>query len=150
LEKMSTLFGVGDKKLEAFGEPFLACVMDSVREFDLQENDKPRGAKSPLTRSSSGVSTTLQETKELLIQKLSIEEMAVQRGLSPGTIIQHIEKLVYAEDGLDIAHLKPAESEFHEMKKGFERNRHATLTSVFKQFNEKYSYDELRLARLFL
>lgn len=150
LEKMSTLFGVGDKKLEAFGEPFLACVVDSVREFDLQEHDKPRGTKSPLTRSSSGVRTTLQETKELLMQKLSIEEMAVQRGLSPGTIIQHIEKLVYAEDGLDIAHLKPAESEFHEMKKGFEKNPRATLTSVFKQFNEKYSYDELRLARLFL
>ncbi|NQV90560.1 DNA helicase RecQ [Candidatus Uhrbacteria bacterium] len=150
LEKLSTLFGVGEKKLEAFGEPFLTCIAQCVTEFALQEHDKPRSTKSPLTPTSGHVSTTLQETKELLTQMLSIEEMAVRRGLSSGTIIQHIEKLVYTEEGLAIAHLKPEDSIFQAMKAGFEKNNRATLTSVYKQLDEKFTYDELRLARLFL
>ncbi|MDA1038168.1 MAG: DNA helicase RecQ [bacterium] len=144
----SQLFGVGKRKQEAFGEEFLACISMYASEHETKE--RSIAIKSMRQRPYLGLSTTLQETKALLTEKQSIEEISRTRGLSEGTIIQHVEKLVLEDEGLSIDHLRPKEKTFEEIKEAFTLTQSAALTPVFKKLNERFSYDELRLVRLFL
>ncbi|MBU0646194.1 DNA helicase RecQ [Patescibacteria group bacterium] len=150
LEAFSHLFGVGKQKLEAFGQQFIDCIAIQTAEQNLKEKPVPRKASLSITNSPPQTSSTLNETKELLEQKLSIKEIAKQRGLSPGTIIQHLEKLLQADELPDITHLKPKDKDFQKIQKAFNKSKNKTLTAIFKQLDEEYSYDELRLARIFL
>jgi ATP-dependent DNA helicase RecQ len=147
LESFSQLFGVGEKKLEAFGEVFLACVINHATENNLEEKSAPQKA---VKVQASGMSTTLEETKAFLEMKLTVEEIMAERGLSRGTIVQHIEKLVREGEVTSIDHIKPSEAQFEEIKKVFDENKNTTLTAVFRILGEKYDYDDLRLVRLFL
>ncbi len=149
LQGMSKIFGVGQKKLEAFGEEFLATIAEQVRERGLEETSAPEKATGTAGRKKTG-SKTVNETRELLESGLSIDEIAKTRELAPGTIIAHIEKLVFSSDVPDIAHLKPKGKQFEAMKDAFESSKSPSLTYVYKKLDEKYGYDELRLARLFI
>lgn len=96
-------------------------------------------------------------TRELLRKKLSLSEMAEARGLTVGTILNHLEKL--AASGMikitrDIEYLKPEQDRFEKMKAAFaaayKREGVMTLALTRKIIGDDFSYDELRLARLFL
>ncbi len=150
LEAFSNLFGVGKQKLEAFGKEFLECIAAHVAEHGLEEKSVPEKTSRCLNDISSSISTTLEETKTLLAQKFSVKEIAKHRGLSQGTIVQHIEKLVHASETLNIDHLKPNKERFQTIKKAFDAKGCSTLSPVYKHLEEKYEYDELRLVRLFL
>ena len=76
--------------------------------------------------------------------------IANTRGLTEGTIIQHIRKLVEMNPDLAIAHLKPTDERFEKIKQAFATANTQMLTPVKNLLGEEYSYDELRLARLFL
>ncbi|MBT6253883.1 DNA helicase RecQ [Candidatus Uhrbacteria bacterium] len=149
LEAFSQLFGVGQKKLDAFGEDFLATIVSHSKEHGLEERQAPvRKVTSSIKKSTK--SNTVEETRVLLAEKLSIDEIAKERGLSAGTIVAHIEKLVYSDEIPDIEHIKPKETEFKVMRDAFEGAGSTSLTYIFKKLDEKYGYDELRVARLFL
>jgi len=149
-EAFSNLFGVGRKKLEAFGEEFLACVSAEVLERGLEE--KPVTGKVPQHQSGEAgkLSSTLEQTKVHVSEKMSIDKIAELRGLSVGTIMQHIEKLVHEDEALDIEHLRPGKDSFDEMEEAFRSVKGSSLTAVFRRLGEKYSYDDLRLVRMFL
>ena len=149
-EALSHLFGIGKKKLEAFGGEFLACIEEYAIEHAIEEKMAPKKTVRQTSFASNRISTTLEETKMLVEKKLSVKEIAEQRGLSFGTIVQHVERLVRAGELTEIDHLKPDAEQFKEMENAFEEMRGTTLTAVFKHLGEKYHYDELRLVRLFL
>jgi ATP-dependent DNA helicase RecQ len=149
LEAFSHLFGVGKQKLNAFGDEFLSTIASQVRERSLEEKDVPAKASKQIKRKPSR-SNTVNETRSMLEDGLTIDEIASARALAPGTIIAHIEKLTFSNDAPDIGHLKPKGKEFDVMKEAFEATKSSSLTFVHKKLDEKYSYDELRLARLFI
>ncbi|NQV12670.1 DNA helicase RecQ, partial [Candidatus Uhrbacteria bacterium] len=130
LEAFGQLFGVGQKKLEAFGEDFLATIVSHVNENGLEEKKAPARKTGPNVKKSSR-SNTVNETKSLLEEKLSIEQIAEQRGLSAGTIVAHIEKLVYSSDSPDIEHIKPSGKEFEVMREAFESAGSTSLTYIY-------------------
>ncbi len=150
LETLGQLFGVGAKKLEAFGERFLGGIAQEAERRGLQERTAPERVRRAPAVKSAGLTGTLLETKALVEQGMTVEQMAQHRGLSLGTIVQHVEKLVRAQEDLDIAALKPQSEKFEAMEAGFKGARGSSLTAVFRFLEEKYSYDELRLARIFL
>ncbi len=150
LESFAHIFGVGTKKLEEFGEAFLACISHHALENNLNEKPIPGKTSQPLDAKLSRSSSTLQETKAMLLKKLSIQEIADRRGLSPSTIIQHIEKLTYTNQAPDISYLKPNKELFEIIKTAFQATNSPSLTPAFKYLEEKYEYNELRLVRLFL
>jgi ATP-dependent exoDNAse (exonuclease V) alpha subunit len=101
--------------------------------------------------------STLEETRALLPQKLSIREMAQKRGITEGTILEHLEKLV--QEGKvnalrELAHLKPQAKRFEKMKTAFDAVYKETgeikLTPVREILGESFNFEELRFARLFL
>ncbi|MBT4350017.1 AAA family ATPase [bacterium] len=94
--------------------------------------------------------STIDKTLLLLKQKKSPKEMAEERNISTGTIIGHIEQLKARGDKLDIDYLKPKKDRFTIIAKAFGDSEDTALSPVKEILGYAYSYDELKLTRLFL
>ena len=86
----------------------------------------------------------------MLNKGLTLSEIAEQRNLAEGTIIAHVEKLLKEEPDLDISSLALDHSRMQAIEDAFRTARTWALGLVKERLGEAYSYDEVRLARLFL
>ena len=91
---------------------------------------------------------TIEITADLIPKVTSIESLADKRGLTVGTVLNHLEKLQGMKKLPDISHLKPSKKIFDSIVKEFEKSKDGKLTIIFKNLNEKYSFETLRLVRL--
>ena len=94
--------------------------------------------------------STYDETKKLLLQKLSVAEIAKIRKFSPTTILSHLEKIAEDDLHLDLAYLKPKQERFEKIREAFKKSGGILLAPVREILGENYSYNEIRLARIFL
>jgi ATP-dependent DNA helicase PIF1 len=92
-------------------------------------------------------------TLELLKNKLSINTIAGQRELSSGTILNHIEKLKGLKliDNSDIKYLKDdlSQNEFDLIFTELTKSEDGKLKPLVEAFSGKYSYETIKLVRLF-
>lgn len=98
--------------------------------------------------------STYSETLKLWKEEKGIKQIADIRGLSEKTIFGHIEELVekgkIEKDELmrmvqpDLKHALP------KIHKAFKELNTEKLTPVFEHFNARYSYDDLKLARMMM
>lgn len=88
------------------------------------------------------------KTRALLESVQSIKEVAQARSMTNGTILSHLEKLKKAGDTEVFEHLRPEYVE--EVAKGFAKANDTKLAPVHRLLKGKYTYEELRLARLFI
>ncbi len=113
-------------------------------------------ASDPLERSKkSSKTTTHEETYTLLGIGLSLEEIAVERGLKLSTIYSHIEKLIEEKRPFDLESIRPPDEErLATILGAFERLSTEALSPVreylYETYGDEYDYDEVRLARIFL
>ncbi len=112
---------------------------------------KPEGRRREAKRS------TYEQTKDLLLQKCSLAEIAAKRGITEGTVISHIEKLAHEKEitiATDATHVKPEPKRFKKIEAAFaevRRTRGAEHLSPTRDIlGHDFGFDELRLARLFL
>lgn len=91
-------------------------------------------------------------TLRLLRENKSLKEIANARKLSRSTILGHIEKLVTEKkvDSTELTDILPSKllNALPEIHGAFAKLKTDKLTPVYKHFLGKYSYDELKLARL--
>jgi hypothetical protein len=101
--------------------------------------------------------STYEQTRELLNQGLTLPELAQKRGMTEGTIIAHLEK--FKQEGTleplrDVPHLRPRKKDFEEMKAALEKvlkeEGKMVLTPVHRLLKGAHSFEDIRLARLFL
>lgn len=137
------IYGVGQQKLSQFGRQFMAVIRQHINAPKTQiEENKPE---------PSSIGATHQETKLLVTQKFSIDQVAKVRGLSPDTILTHIEKLCQESmSPSEVAHLKPEEERFNKIATAFAETKGTALNPVRQILGEEYPYEELRRARIFL
>lgn len=93
--------------------------------------------------------STYQKTKTLVLQKLSLEEIGQERGLNQATIISHLERLGKREE-IDLEYLKPSPERFNRIKAAFQQTNDFKLSPVKRMLGEDFSFQEIRLARLFI
>ncbi|MSU56318.1 MAG: AAA family ATPase [Candidatus Taylorbacteria bacterium] len=100
---------------------------------------------------------TLSITKDLALQGLSLRDIAKERGMTAGTILNHLEQLKEKKIIVpvrDLSHLTPDPDRFAEMEKAFttvfKKTKELKLSPVRGLLDDSFSFDELRLARLFL
>lgn len=94
---------------------------------------------------------THEVTLAMLNEKLPLEEIARRRELTLGTVLGHVEKLQGKDALPDIDYLKPelADGEFERIVTAFRESEDGRLTPVHERFGGRYSFEELRVARLF-
>jgi ATP-dependent exoDNAse (exonuclease V) alpha subunit len=90
-------------------------------------------------------------TLTMLNDKIPLPEIARQRQLALNTILGHLEKLKGLNALPDITYLMPPlpDSEFKQMIQAFQESEDGKLTSVHEKFAGQYSFEDLRIARLF-
>ena len=89
-------------------------------------------------------------TRLLVVQKLPIAEMAEQRNLCQDTILHHLEKIAVSCGADDLEYLKPEGERFDRIKTAFKNFDDFKLSPVKEILGDDFSYDEIRLARIFL
>ena len=94
--------------------------------------------------------STYEETNVLVRQKLPIKEIAKRRGLSEETIISHLEDLMSHREEIDLKYLQPSKERFEKIKMAFQQTGDLKLSPVKEILNKDFSYQEIRLARLFI
>src|SRR5581483_2733916 len=146
-----------DQKLRQQSEEARAELseMDPETIERLQEEFVRRNA-STKTKNNENLSTH-HKTKLLVLEKMSLEKIAKERELKEGTIIDHLETLIEDNEQIDISYIKSAkfsDSRFKKIekafKKSFEKHGDTRLTPVKIMLGPGFSYEELRLARLFI
>ena len=159
LDEFSGVHGVGGAKLEQYGADFV----DAIRKYaeahytaaqrEALANRKPP-ADAPGTRNREGPGrhrgATYDVTRELLSRGLSIGEIALQRGLAETTIIAHLENIAGRGEPLDIQHLAPSEERLTEIEEAFNICGSAFLKPVWEFLGDRFTYNEIRLARIHL
>ena len=162
-ESFLQISGVGAMKLEQYGEKFMSIIRDYAKENNLICRDAPAGRLGnnrrqamhgnqdvPAGRLYRRENSTYAETKKMLNAGLTIEKIAGARGLSQGTIIDHIEKLKASGEEIAIEHLRLPEERFQKIKSAFEKSGGMMLSPVREILGEDFGYEELKVGRLFL
>lgn len=151
-KSFGAISGVGEKKLEQYGSLFINVIQEFAKDNAKIDSTPDTPFKRASSRQSYALSrkSTFQETEKLLKQKLSLAELARRRGLSQSTIVFHIEKLFEMNKNIDIEYLRPAKDSFEKIKKAFKKANTDMLSPVSKILGADYSYDEIRIARIFL
>lgn len=150
LEGFSKISGVGAQKLEQFGKIFLPLIMDYSKANNLEEKSSPVRRSSAKERNIKRSGGTYDETKSLLESGLSFAQAALERGLAESTIIGHAEELISMGQKLNIEHLRPNDNNFKKIVWAFYKTGGTALSPVREILGEEFSYEELRVARLFL
>ena len=146
-ESFARITGVGATKLEEYGEIFVKHIREYAEEHGLEERQRPLASRK--SRSVRRPGSTYAKTLEMLRQGLPLTEIADRRGLSPGTVIGHLERLADHGEEIDVRHLLETER-FDSIKRAFECAETPWLSEVKDALGGEYSYDEIRLARLSL
>lgn len=129
LKQMSYISGIGEKKLELYGKKFLEVL------YQFCELEVP---------------DTVAETVALFKLGYTVEKVAQQRDLTPGTIYGHLSQAI--EDGRvllsDVIDL--SENEIQQIEDAIMQlpeDQKNALKPLFDQFDEAYSYNVLRCVR---
>ncbi len=161
--------GVGLRKLERYGEDFLNVVAGYLEEFPaeaplpaVRKAASGRAGEEPCSRPESRRKkretapkgpNTLAQTGHLLGEGHTLEEVAEMRGLTMQTVIGHLERLMAFGEVFDSKRFLPA-GRLAEIEHAFIATQGEDgpwyLRPVVEGSGNDISYDEARLARLFL
>lgn len=115
------------------------------------------GAKKHKVKDEAGEKlNTYEITLSLIKTKKSFEEILDERGVKSGTICSHIEKLLDEKvlSKKDIEYLKPKTKQFKDMVKevsaAVKKVGDGKLSPIYAKLNGKYTFDEIRFAKLFI
>ena len=148
-ESFARITGVGEVKLEQYGDIFLLYIRAYAQKHGLEEKRRPpEDPGHPRVVRAPG--SSYDQTLDLFRQGLSPDEIAARRGLTHGTIVGHLERLAAYGENIDVRHLFD-QSRFDRIARAFERAGTLwRLTEVKNALGDDYSYEEIRLVRLSL
>ncbi|MDO9584859.1 MAG: HRDC domain-containing protein, partial [Syntrophales bacterium] len=153
-ESLSRIYGLGAAKLEKYGAVFLEIICPHSRIHPLPEQPPP-AAQPPLPAAVSLPGN--RKHRRLLIgeayqQGRTVEQLAVDFGIKPGTALEHLYQ--YWQDGHPLAC-----DEFRKLSRLAESQKQTVLTTfdhlgterlrpIFDALNGEIAYDEIKLLRL--
>ncbi len=128
----------------------------------ITEDDVPRKARDPAVKyAAAEESDTYEQTRACVEAGKNLAEIAAERGLRESTITGHLEKLHRDDPSLNLAKLRPpnkvvnavrkaiAKCEKVAAKKDRDARGNVKLWAVYQELKGKYSYQEIKLARIF-
>jgi ATP-dependent DNA helicase RecQ len=153
-DELSRISGVGQAKLERFGDGFLKLLATHAakhgRPSTVPRLPVARPAPVGAHARESGLTDTIRETLELFRSGQGVEAIAEQRGLKPSTVYTHLERCI--EEGhvavQDVVRLD------HETVRAIEfaierlpENALMSLKPIYEAFEGRYDYGLLRCVR---
>ncbi len=153
-EEFKRISGVGEHKLEQYGDAFLKVVHSYIGQ---NPGVRPKASLAPVLpkkrkkKPKAQPGFTVEETRKLLQKGLSVEQIARKRRLTPGTIKNHLEKLLLKGVAIDLdLHIDPEIREEIEaciLSLGKAASR---LRAIYESLLERRDYEDIRLVRAYL
>jgi len=143
--------GVGESKLEKYGELFLEKIDAYCKEHKIEVSKEQSTEPIHVHKHEQSVNTkasTFQETMQLCKQNLSIEEIAQKRKLAPSTIASHIEKLIKSGEDISIDRFVANDKQEY-IRKVLSLLGDGLLNPIKEELGDDYSYEEIRLVRAY-
>ena len=157
MEEFSRIPGVGEAKLAEYGPEFLEVIRSYVQANGLQRRpsattarqrfDIPDGQLEEQARERPRTAT-LDATREMLCQRLSVKEIAQRRGLAESTVIAQMERLADRGVLLELDHLMPSVERVRRIREALEVCGDVYLKPVWEFLGAEFAYNELRLVRM--
>jgi ATP-dependent DNA helicase RecQ len=148
---MRKITGVGDAKLERYGEDFIHEISKYLAESPdstVPGRDAEDSCTAALTQKKKK-GETVEETYEFFKGGMCLDDIAKLRNLSPSTIASHMEHLI--RDGRDIDLDRLVESRKRiKIEKFFLSVKAWGLNPVVEHFNGTVNYEEARLVRAYM
>ncbi|MDV2440867.1 AAA family ATPase [Acinetobacter gerneri] len=147
-----------DQDLTVQHNAFIRHCGGTLNVTEIERNEKKIARNAG--KSNFG-SATLDETRELFENGYEIQDIAVERGLTPATIINHLARL-HKEQGLDISIASPGEEVVEQIRKiykklkkrqdpsHFSEDGAIKLRPIVESTSPRMGYDQVRLALLFI
>ena len=146
MQQMSRISGVGKRKLELYGEPFL----DLLAEF--REQDTAKGDSDGLTKFHErhvSKRETVDETLQLFLCGLGVAEIVERRGLRDDTVYSHLAQSIEAGevDVVDVVSLDQASIDRIKDALLEEDDDAIRLKPAFDALDGEFGYGVLRCVR---
>jgi ATP-dependent DNA helicase RecQ len=149
--------GVGDRKLDVYGEPFMRAIRDYCTEHAMEMDREPpqkAGSERQKKESSGGGGSvsgpsTRYVTLDLYRAGRSIEEIAAERNFKTGTVINHLAELIEIGETVDVEALIRSDH-YDAILAALLQVGGDLLRPVKDVLGDDYSYEEIRLVRALL
>ncbi|MEX1027973.1 MAG: helix-turn-helix domain-containing protein [Candidatus Paceibacterota bacterium] len=140
------------EKLQKMHGNFLTAIGGTLGEI----SDEELHGEKKVRRARSAAGETYEKTLGYLKEGWKISAVAKERGLSPSTVFSHVEKLVQNGriDPSEVRYLweetERTHDELEDIQNAFSELDTTKLTPVMRHFDNEYSFDELKLARILM
>lgn len=125
MEQLGRISGIGERKLESYGEIFLAVILAHEEVADSSKQD------------------TVGESAEMLSRGMTALEIAHKRELTLATVYQHFAKAI-ARGELDVADVVAIpDDELKNLYQAFEHSEDGRIKGIFELFDGAYDYGVL-------
>ncbi|MEN8264633.1 MAG: DNA helicase RecQ [Nitrospirota bacterium] len=150
LEHMAGISGVGDTKLERYGDEFVKVIKEYLDENpDISIPEKP-AVSQPVERTRKRKKgESFEKTYELFLKGLSLKEITGTRDLSRSTITGHIEQLIMDGREIDMDRLVTPERR-EKISNLFLTLQSWQLNPVIEHFKGSVSYSEAKFVRAYM
>lgn len=155
-QNLLRIHGVGQGKLDKYGEHFLRLIADYCQQHKLQEvsNEQPATgvSKSTSSQTSSGLKSI--EIAKAFQAGQSIVSLAQQLSVKPSTVINHLYRYVQEGHTLSccaqlIEQCQLSETDIAQTLAAFTEHGAERLKPVYDSLKEQVSYDQLHLLRIY-
>jgi len=153
-KSLLNIAGVGQVKLEKYGNAFLDVIKPYCEKHGLDERSRPSLTSNP---SPNGSGETLPARTRIVAEEFnngaSIQELMERYSVVANTILDHLSKYVMAGNSLQNgeslqAFISAAPEQQQAAFAAFDELGASYLKPVFDQLNGELNYDELKLLRL--
>ena len=151
--KLSRISGANSAKLEQVGRFFLSAIREYADTHDLEERVMPvdsRRGNNTGEEYGKPTGSTWDQTKQLLQQGLSLEEIANYRGLGLGTIVSHLDHLIQTSGRDELYSLMPNKVRFDKIRAALEETGGELLSPAKEVLGDDYTFVEIRLVWTYL
>ncbi len=149
-QRLLEMEGVGQVKLERYGEAFLAVLREYCAAHDLVERSKAPHAPPSLTGRLA--KRRFVEVGELFAAGWSVEQLQVQYGVQRGTIMGHLANFLRQGGAVDGERVRAASTLTPEQQAQvlalFDELGAEALSPVFQALNGSVPYEELHVMRV--
>lgn len=140
---MLSVYGVGEQKLDQFGDVFLQKITDWCTQHAL-ETDVTAVTSHPVVAAPVRVAATSNDYFELFDQGLSIRDVAKKLDRIESTVTSHLLKYIAVRDITD-ASPWVAEAMIAKIKDAAESREDGRLKPVYEALGGEVSYEEIRM-----
>jgi len=145
LEEFKNINGVGEGKVNKFGNYFIKLIKEYIEENQIQKSD------DLVLRTSGEKSSKKLSLIQNIDKKIPLDEISDSRGIEFNDLLVELESIVFSGTKLDIDYYLEEildEDQQEELKDYFLKSESEDISIAMKEFDGEYDEEELRLYRI--